>query len=96
MKLIQSIRIIGWLEAASYLYLLGVAMPMKYLGGDEHAVQIPGSIHGGLFILFMLLLGFFMITQKPPFKLLFKCGVGAFIPLGPLLYEKDLTAFSKP
>jgi len=69
-------------------------MPMKYIGGDEHAVQLPGSIHGALFLLFMALLAIFMFTQKPPFKLLIKCGLGSVIPLGPLFYEKSLKTFA--
>jgi len=95
MKIVQWVRIVGWLEALSFLYLLGVAMPMKYIGGNPHAVEIPGSIHGGLFILYMFLLGFLWLLKKPHMKLLAKCFIGAFIPLGPLLYEPDLKLLSK-
>ena len=90
MKIVSWVRIIGWLEALSFLYLLGVAMPMKYLGGNPHAVEIPGAVHGGLFILYMFLLGGLWFLKRPAFSLLVKCFIGAFIPLGPLIYEPDL------
>lgn len=51
---IRRLRTVGLLEGLSYLILLGVAMPLKYIGGDERAVQVVGAMHGGLFILFLL------------------------------------------
>lgn len=47
---------INSIEGYSYLLLLFVAMPMKYLLGYAIAVKIAGMIHGVLFILFCLLL----------------------------------------
>ncbi len=37
-------------EAVSYLLLLGIAMPLKYLAGQPLAVRLAGSVHGLLFI----------------------------------------------
>ena len=39
-------------EAVSYLVLLGMAMPLKYVWDMPLAVKIVGSIHGGLFVIF--------------------------------------------
>jgi integral membrane protein len=49
---IGRLRAAGLVEGASYLVLLGVAMPLKYFAGLPMAVKIAGWIHGGLFILF--------------------------------------------
>lgn len=46
------LRVIAFVEGCSFLLLLGVAMPLKYLAGLPLAVRIVGSIHGGLFLLF--------------------------------------------
>lgn len=43
---------INSIEGYSYLVLLFVAMPMKYLFGIPLAVKIVGMIHGILFIIF--------------------------------------------
>ena len=44
------LRIIGFLEGLSFILLVGVAMPLKYLGGYQHATWDIGMIHGVLFI----------------------------------------------
>jgi integral membrane protein len=46
------LRVVAFIEGWSYLLLLGVAMPLKYIAGLPLAVTIVGAIHGGLFLLF--------------------------------------------
>lgn len=55
-KTLQRFRIIGLMEAISYLVLLFYAMPMKYLYGEPYWVQKVGMLHGWLFVLYMILL----------------------------------------
>lgn len=45
---------VGKLEGYSFLVLLFIAMPLKYLAGFPVAVRIAGSVHGILFIAFMI------------------------------------------
>ena len=42
-------------EGISFLVLLGIAMPLKYLAKIPIAVTIAGSLHGFLFIAFIWL-----------------------------------------
>lgn len=44
---------VGKLEGYSYLLLLFIAMPLKYMANLPLAVRIAGSLHGILFIAFM-------------------------------------------
>jgi len=53
MNQVRNLRKIGNIEGISYLLLLGVAMPLKYLAGMPGAVTLVGSIHGLLFVLFI-------------------------------------------
>ncbi len=53
MKSLERLRIIGNIEGISYLVLLGIAMPMKYMGNMPQAVRIAGSVHGFLFVAFL-------------------------------------------
>lgn len=50
------LRLIGIIEGVSYLILLFIAMPLKYLAGQPEAVRLAGSVHGALFVLFGLYL----------------------------------------
>jgi len=58
------LRIVAFVEGCSYLLLLGVAMPLKYLAGFPLAVRIVGSIHGALFLLFCAALLRAMIAAR--------------------------------
>ncbi len=49
-------RLVSLAEGLSYILLLGVAMPLKYLAGLPQAVRVLGSLHGALFVLFILAL----------------------------------------
>lgn len=50
---IGRLRLVGLLEGISFLLLLGVAMPLKYLAGRPEAVRIVGMAHGILFLLYL-------------------------------------------
>lgn len=53
---IGRLRAVMLLEGISYLVLLFVAMPMKYVLGMPLAVRIAGGAHGVLFVLFLAML----------------------------------------
>ena len=46
------LRIIAIIEGISYLLLLFIAMPLKYMADIPMAVRICGMAHGILFVLF--------------------------------------------
>lgn len=48
------LRIIGFLEGLSFILLVGVAVPLKYIGGYQHATWEIGLIHGVLFISYVI------------------------------------------
>lgn len=47
---------VGHWEGVSYLILLGVAMPLKYIFKWPFAVSVLGILHGFLFVWFSLIL----------------------------------------
>ncbi|RYZ34498.1 MAG: DUF3817 domain-containing protein, partial [Myxococcaceae bacterium] len=53
MSALRQLRLIAFLEGLSFLGLLFVAMPVKYLLGQPLAVRVAGSVHGLLFLLFV-------------------------------------------
>ncbi len=52
-KSIKAFRLISTLEAISFLVLLGIAMPLKYIWHMPQMVQMVGMAHGVLFVLYV-------------------------------------------
>ncbi len=53
---IKTLRFVGTLEGISFLLLLGVAMPIKYIWDNPIFVKYIGMGHGVLFLLFLAVL----------------------------------------
>ena len=53
---VKTLRVVGILEGISFLLLLGVAMPIKYIWDNPVAVKYIGMGHGVLFLFFLGLL----------------------------------------
>jgi integral membrane protein len=49
------LRLTGIIEGLSFIILLAVAMPLKYLAGKPEMVSIVGMAHGVLFVLYIFL-----------------------------------------
>lgn len=67
-KLTQWFLKIGKIEGYSYLVLVFVAMPLKYFWNNPEWVRPIGSLHGILFVAFMLLLAFMFFRGLLSFK----------------------------
>lgn len=50
---IGRLRVVGFLEGVSFLVLLGVAMPLKYVWEQPEAVRVVGMAHGVLFLAYL-------------------------------------------
>jgi integral membrane protein len=84
------VRITGILEGLSFLLLLGIAMPLKYMAGLPIAVTITGAVHGFLFVLYVLAVALASLKHRWSFKrVIIALGV-AFIPFAPFVFEKTL------
>jgi integral membrane protein len=52
-NMIRRLRILGFIEGISFLLLIGVAMPLKYLADMPLAVRVVGMAHGVLWVLYV-------------------------------------------
>jgi integral membrane protein len=86
--LLRRFYIIGVAEAISFLLLLGVAMPLKYLAGMPMAVSIVGMAHGLLFMAYLYLAYDCWQTLKWPFRRFFLAGVASLLPFGPFWFHR--------
>ncbi len=66
--IVKRFLFIGKLEGYSYLLLLFVAMPLKYIFKMPEYVFLVGYLHGILFIGFMILLALMFFKVKLDFK----------------------------
>ena len=60
--------LIGKIEGYSYLLLLFIAMPLKYIFHLPQYVRPCGALHGFLFVSFMILLAFMFFKVRLSFK----------------------------
>ncbi len=79
---IRNFLITGKIEGYSYLILLFVAMPLKYLFEMPQAVKIFGMVHGLLFVLFMLSIAALLGSKKLSFKGAFSAFFLSLVPFG--------------
>ena len=87
---IGRLRLAGIVEAISFLLLLGVAMPLKYVAGQPLAVKVVGWTHGLLFILFCLALLQAHTVHEWSFRKSAKVFTAALLPFGPFFIDRGL------
>jgi integral membrane protein len=87
---IAFLRSVALAEAVSYLVLLGIAMPLKYLANMPMAVRIVGSLHGLLFVVFCCALLRAMVVSKLTFVRAATVFVASFVPLIPFWLDRKM------
>jgi integral membrane protein len=90
MNQIRMFRMIALAEGCSFLILLCIAMPMKYFMGMPEVVRVVGSIHGGLFVLYVGLLAVIHFKHRWPFMFSLYAFVASIIPFGTFVLDKHL------
>ena len=85
---LKTFRVISLLEALSFVILLLVAMPIKYILGNPELVRIVGMAHGILFVLYIL--GALLFKKKLNWsnQVLVVVILCSIIPLGPFYVDR--------
>ncbi|RRB07369.1 DUF3817 domain-containing protein [Larkinella rosea] len=83
-------RLIGILEGISYLVLLGIAMPLKYLAGWPYAVKGVGWAHGVLFIAYLIALIAVTIDRRWSIIRVIVAFIASLVPFGTFWLESRL------
>ena len=79
---------IGHAEGISYLVLLFIAMPLKYMMAMPEPVRIIGSLHGILFVAFIVAIIYGMIKIPLSIGAAIKIFVLSLIPFGSFFISK--------
>lgn len=88
----KTFRIMGYLEGASFLVLMLIAMPMKYYFYQPMPVKIVGSLHGLFFVVYCALGLMLYFRDKWPVKQLGLCWILACLPLGTFWFDRRYLA----
>ena len=81
---------IGRIEGFSFLFLLLIAMPLKYIWDEPLTVKYAGWAHGVFFMGYLVAALYVFFKYNWKYTKLLLAGIASFIPLGPWLFEKRL------
>ncbi len=84
------LRLVGFLEGLSFLLLLGVAMPLKYLAGQPQAVSVVGMAHGVLFIAYLAAILQAHVEYSWSWKKSALLVLASVVPFGPFVADRRL------
>jgi integral membrane protein len=84
------LRLLGMCEGASFLLLMGVAMPLKYLASLPEPVRWTGWIHGLLFIVYALAILIALLERRISFGWSVLAFIASLVPFGPFLIDRKL------
>lgn len=82
------LRIVAFLEGISFLLLLGIAMPLKYLASIPEPVRIIGMIHGILFVAYAFFLALTHFKHRWSFGKSALAFIASFVPFGTFYADK--------
>jgi len=90
MSLLKIFRIIAFLEGLSYVLLLFIAVPIKYLNNDPSYVKMLGMPHGLLFMGYIALAIVLRTDNQWIKNNFFMVLMASVIPFGTFVVEKKL------
>lgn len=83
-------RLVAISEGISYMLLLFIAMPLKYMAGIPDAVKYTGWVHGILFMLYILALISVKVDRNWSFPKTALAFVISLIPFAAFIFDKYL------
>ena len=89
-KKLSWLRKTGIAEGISFLVLLGIAMPLKYIFKQPMAVTICGWAHGVLFVAFLFLAWEYKTDRNKSLKWFALAFIAALVPTGTFFFDKKL------
>lgn len=89
-RAVHFLRIVALIEAISYMILVAIAMPLKYIWDRPGAVRVVGMIHGVLFVVFCFALVRAMISAKWPLSRGALVFLSSLLPFGPFLLDRRM------
>lgn len=92
---VSFLRRIAFLEAISFLVLLGIAMPLKYVWHMPQAVSVVGMIHGALFVVLCWALVQVITTARWPVSRAAIVFIASLLPFVPFFLDRWMKSFEE-
>ncbi|MEW4370795.1 DUF3817 domain-containing protein [Paenibacillus kandeliae] len=89
-NILKTLRLVGHVEAVSYLLLVLIAMPLKYFANMPLAVTYVGMIHGVLFVAYVAAILLTLILRKLTIKQAILGLIASVLPFGPFVFDQYL------
>ena len=86
--MLKLFRIIAFFEGISYILLLFIAVPIKYVFDDPTYVKMIGMPHGVLFMIYIIFSFIVNIKLKWNMKELFIILIASLVPLGTFYVDR--------
>lgn len=86
----NAFRLTGLLEGLSYILLLGIAMPLKYVWGDPSWVRVVGMAHGLLFLAYVGLAFVLYDREGWSIRKLAYAIIASLLPFGPFVFDAKI------
>ena len=87
-KLLPTFRLVALLEGVSYILLLFIATPVKYLANDPQYVKLLGMPHGILFIAYVVMAVLISKDMQWNNRTLWIVLIASIIPFGTFYIDK--------
>ena len=87
---IGRLRVLGMIEGASFVLLMGLGMPMKYMMAQPLGVKILGPLHGALFVWLCVEIAQAVFGKDWPIKRGAVVFFASLFPFGPFLIDSWL------
>ena len=86
--MLKLFRVIAFFEGISYILLLFIAVPIKYVFDDPTYVKMLGMPHGVLFMIYIIFSFIVNIKLKWNMKELFIILIASLVPLGTFYVDR--------
>jgi integral membrane protein len=92
MNALRQLRLVAFLEGLSFVVLLFIAVPLKHLAAMPLPVRVVGSLHGVLFIAFLVTLFRAANERAWPLRQTAIGLLASLLPFGTFVFDRVLRA----
>lgn len=87
---LKFLRLLALLEGISYLLLMGICMPLKYIFDIPGPTYPVGLAHGVLFVAYCIWVLIVTLQKKWSFGTMMLAGVASLLPFGTFVADKKI------
>jgi integral membrane protein len=84
----RRLRWAGRVEGVTLVLLVGIAVPLKRIGGISDGVALMGPIHGAVFIVYLLALAEAVADGRWTAREIARTALVAIVPFGPFFNDR--------